>query len=409
MRDSSVNILFQLLRAALGNEVAVGELSSDIDWQEVIDLSFDQGVAAIAVDGLGFAHDNDTLRYDDDNDDGLELRGESLELELDSPELEDLKYEWFGEVFAREEDYGQQMGAIRKLVGLWSAAGLDTFALKGLAFAQYYPVPEHRYSCDFDCNVRSADGRPAWAEADRIARENEIEVDDSMNKHSRYVVAGLSVENHRNIISVNGSRKDKRFDAYLQGLLCASEKCLLSDVKLYSPCWLFNALFCVAHARTHFIEEEGITLKHVLDWVLIRRAPEAATCREQFEKDIDRFGLRKFFDALDGVGDVLLASPTKTMVRPLRPAQEPAHQPTKTGAEAGSGGRLTESQRLMLEDILAPKQVRHFESRFLAHLNILRMLWTNRWKFRLYSETSLFTTVFHYIYGHFFDSDVIDK
>lgn len=291
---------------------------------------------------------------------------------------------------------GSRWGAIRKLVGLWSAAGLDTFALKGVAFAQYYPVPEHRYSCDFDCNVRSADGRPAWAMADRIARENGIEVDDSMNKHSRYVVGGLSVENHRNIISVNGSRKDKRFDAYLQGLLCASEKSLLSDVKLYSPCWLFNALFCVAHARTHFIEEEGITLKHVLDWVVIRRVPEAATCREQFEKDIDRFGLRKFFDALDGVGDVLLASPTKTMVRQ-------AHQPTKTGAEAGSGGRLTESQRLMLEDILAPKQVRHFESRFLAHLNILRMLWTNRWKFRLYSDTSLLATVWRYVYGHWFD------
>ena len=58
MKDSSSTILFHLLRAALGNE-AVGALSSDIDWQEVIDLSFEQGVAAIAVDGLGFAHDND--------------------------------------------------------------------------------------------------------------------------------------------------------------------------------------------------------------------------------------------------------------------------------------------------------------------------------------------------------------
>lgn len=384
--SESVEILFKLLRIALGSEEKC-DLPSGINWKEVVDLSFDQGVAAIAVDGLQRSFGST----------GSPTENEGL-LALDSPELEDLKYEWFGEVFAREEDYHQQTEAIRRLVGLWSAAGLDTYTLKGVAFAQYYPVPEHRYSCDFDCNVRSADGRPAWAEADRIARENGIEVDDSMNKHSKFVVGGLSVENHRNIISVNGSRKDKRFDAYLQGLLCASEKSLLSDVKLYSPCWLFNALFCVSHARTHFIKEEGITLKHVLDWVLIRRAPEAATCREQFEKDIDRFGLRKFFDALDGVGDVLLASPTKTMVRQ-------AHQPTKTGAEAGSGGRLTESQRLMLEDILAPKQVRHFESRFLAHLNILRMLWTNRWKFRLYSDTSFLATVWRYAYGHWLDRD----
>ena len=99
MKDSSSTILFHLLRAALGNE-AVGALPSDIDWQEVIDLSFDQGVAAIAVDGLGFAHDNDgstSLTTSSDNDNGLELRDESLErleLALDSPELEDLKYEW---------------------------------------------------------------------------------------------------------------------------------------------------------------------------------------------------------------------------------------------------------------------------------------------------------------------------
>ena len=63
MKDSSANTLFQLLRLALGNKEECN-LPSGIDWQEVIDLSFDQGVAAIAVDGLGFAHDND-------DDDGL--------------------------------------------------------------------------------------------------------------------------------------------------------------------------------------------------------------------------------------------------------------------------------------------------------------------------------------------------
>lgn len=68
MKEPSVKILFQLLRAALGNEAAVGELPSDVDWKEVIDLSFDQGVAAISVDGLQFS---------------LELREESLEWALD--------------------------------------------------------------------------------------------------------------------------------------------------------------------------------------------------------------------------------------------------------------------------------------------------------------------------------------
>lgn len=98
MKDST-SILFKLLRAALGNE-SVGELSSDFDWQEVIDLSFDQGVAAIAVDGLQKS---------------LELKAESLELAFDSPELEDLKYEWFGSVFTEEQNYSDISSRVEAL------------------------------------------------------------------------------------------------------------------------------------------------------------------------------------------------------------------------------------------------------------------------------------------------------
>ena len=342
-------------------------MPSGINWKEVIDLSFDQGVAAVAVDGLQKS---------------LELSAESLELSLDSPELEDLKYEWFGEVFAREEEYNEQVKAIRQLVRLWAENGLKVYALKGLSFAQYYPVPEHRYSCDFDCNVRFASSNlPAWDVADRIAKEKGIAVDDDQSKHSRFVVNGVSVENHRHIIGVNGSRKQKRFDSYLQGLLNDSGRELMPDLPLVAPCWLFNALFCIAHAQVHFLEEDGITLKHVLDWVQIRKAPEAVAYREQFEKDIDRFGLRKFFDALDGVGDVLELRAESLELR-------------------------EEGVMLMLEAILAPKDVRHYKSKFLAHLNILRMLWANRWKYRLYSDTTLIATVWRYVYGHFFDRDV---
>lgn len=51
MITPSVHTLFQLLRSALGNQSAE-TLPADINWREVIDLSFEQGVAAVAVDGL---------------------------------------------------------------------------------------------------------------------------------------------------------------------------------------------------------------------------------------------------------------------------------------------------------------------------------------------------------------------
>ena len=54
-------------------------MPSDIDWQEVIDLSFEQGVAAMLVDGIDKVTKTKTAEAFD---------------ALDSPELEDLKYEW---------------------------------------------------------------------------------------------------------------------------------------------------------------------------------------------------------------------------------------------------------------------------------------------------------------------------
>ena len=87
--NKSANILFQLLRAALGGETEVS-LPDDVDWNEVVDLAFEQGVAALMVDGLQRS---------------LELRGESLENDLlESEDLEDLRYELFGEALACEEE-----------------------------------------------------------------------------------------------------------------------------------------------------------------------------------------------------------------------------------------------------------------------------------------------------------------
>ena len=165
MKESSVNTLFQLLRSALGSQSAEG-LPSDIDWKEVIDLSFEQGVAAIAVDGLGFAHDND-----DDN-----LNQESLEPALDSPELEDVKYEWFGAVFLCEEDYQGYLAKLQELMGLYRSEGIRAMVLKGYGLGLNYPIPAHRPTGDVDVYLINDDDNdnlnrlPAWKRGDEVIR-----------------------------------------------------------------------------------------------------------------------------------------------------------------------------------------------------------------------------------------------
>lgn len=82
---------------------------------------------------------------------------------LESDELEDLRYELFGEVLACEADYRKYQLAIRKLAGLYRSEGIDMLLLKGYGLSLNYPVPEHRPSGDIDIiSMERADWVTHW-------------------------------------------------------------------------------------------------------------------------------------------------------------------------------------------------------------------------------------------------------
>lgn len=126
-------VLFNLLRKSLGTDSSES-LPDVIDWNGVIDLSFDQGVAALAVDGLQKVY----------------AANPALELELDNPEMEDVKYEWFGENMAVEQDYANISATVDILSGHLKESGIKALLVKGLSYASYYPIPQHRAFGDID-------------------------------------------------------------------------------------------------------------------------------------------------------------------------------------------------------------------------------------------------------------------
>lgn len=81
--DHFADILLGLLRQALGTsdncQVDLGCVGNE-DWNQIIDLAFEQGVDAISVDGYN------------------SLAGTEHCL-LESDELEDLRLDWFGSGF----------------------------------------------------------------------------------------------------------------------------------------------------------------------------------------------------------------------------------------------------------------------------------------------------------------------
>lgn len=283
--SKSAEILFRLLRAALGQSAEasegldLGSVSGKV-WKEVVELSFKQCVAAIAVDGLQNLCELHT----------------DMELALDSPELESLKYEWFGEVFAREEDYRRYVRDIVSLARTYSAAGIETMILKGYGLSLYYPIPAHRPTGDVDIYLFGK-----WREADELLSSKGITIDYSHHHHSVFSWNGQMVENHYDIENRYADKDGKLLDDLLKELAGKGRKEVEVDgVKLYFPTPVFNGIFLIQHSASHFAGEH-ITLRHLLDWALFVDK-EWKDIDWQFVVDwLSRLGLLRFLSCMNAL------------------------------------------------------------------------------------------------------------
>lgn len=260
MRDSSVNILFQLLRLALGNKGKCS-LPADIDWREVIDLFFNQGVAALTVDGLQKS---------------LEFSAEGLELSLDSPELEDLKYELFGETFTCEEDYAKFGEVIGSLAKLFGENGLKIMVLKGYGLSQDYPIPSHRSLGDIDIfltdgNVPVSGCNPAALNGDEIFRSIGLLVNCVNSHHSQIQYQGITIENHHFIFDNDSHLSNILVERKLRTLLDFSRKCSVDGMDVYLPNPTFGTLHLLRHSGGDFCTS-SLILRQVVDYGMFVRA-----------------------------------------------------------------------------------------------------------------------------------------
>ena len=255
--------LFPLLRLALDPSAEAPDLSAltGAEWEALVNLSFEEGVAAVAVDGLQSLYD----------------RQPELELALDSPELEGLKYEWFGSTFQAEEDYSQQVEAIFSLARTYAQSGISMMLLKGYGLGLNYPIPQHRLTGDIDVylindNPSTSSGQallPAWKCGDEIIRKRGIKVDSGHEHHTTFQFQGQMVENHYDFINIKAHRDAPRIEAKLKEL--ASRECrehLMPDgTKVLLPSADFNVIFLIRHLGQHFAGEH-ICLRQILDYGL---------------------------------------------------------------------------------------------------------------------------------------------
>ena len=329
--------LFQLIRNALSDGVAYANLEalSASDWCNVIDLSFAQGVASISIDGLQKIVAVYTGR----------------ELLLNSPEFEDLKYEWIGSVFQMECNFAKYLSAAKALGKIYADKGLNTLVLKGLVFSECYPIPSHRSSCDLDCYL--FDG---FEKGNQLVEQLGVMVNRNYFKNSSFDFNGLHVENHHYFTAFRGNRKAKEYERLLHQELASGEKRPIFDSDLLAPPVMFTALFCISHAQTHFLTE-GITLRHILDWALFRKRHYDEIDWTRFESVCRKYGMWQFAQTFTRIGLFLLGEAEYTSLLPidLRLLDDTLYSPREK-KQSGMRRRV----QLILKSLRSGWKYRHF-------------------------------------------------
>ena len=355
MIDSSTNTLLCLLCLALGNNAGCS-LPADIDWKDVIGLSFEQGVAAIAVDGLQRLYDTNP----------------GLELALDGPELEVLKYEWLGSTFQTENSYRDHLAAIASLAKLYSESGISMMLLKGYGLSLNYPVPEHRPAGDIDVyliNDNDNCGRlPAWKCGDEIIRKRGIRVEEGHEHHTAFSYQGQMAENHYDFINTKAHRDAPKIEAKLKSLAAnGSREHLLPDgTKILLPSADFNVIFLIRHLGQHFAGEH-ICLRQILDYGLFLQKEGGSVHWSEIAPFIKEIGIWTFFNQINAICEDYLG---------LHLAGIPAIE------------RNEELEKRILEDVLHPEFAEEKPSGLIPVLTFkARRWWHNRWKHPLvYNE-----------------------
>lgn len=272
MVNRTENILFQLIRIAIGTESAESFHADDIEWGKLYALARKQGVLAITFDGL--------------------TRVFEVDKEFAKTLPQPLKLQWINALFTIEQRYDHARNVCAELAEKWAEQGIKTLCLKGMAFSTYYPMPNHRECGDFDCYLYDD-----YDKGNDIARELGAKLDESMYKHSEMIYRKVMIENHRFIVAVRGGKKMKNLHALLDHIARNEERKSIFNTKIEMPSAMFNALFLNHHALTHFLSE-GIRLRHLLDWALFLKTEQSKLDWVRFYELCEEYDMRAFVDCM---------------------------------------------------------------------------------------------------------------
>ena len=212
------------------------------DWSALYELSITQGLTAIVYRQL-----------------------KPVANQVNIPK--DLLRQWRIHSLTIDQRMGQRNMTCSEFAEKMSERGIPVVALKGIAYAAYYPSPNLRECGDLDCYMMGKK-----EEGDKITVEIGGRMEEGGQKHSHLLYKGLTIENHKYFTNFDNTEQGRATERILERLMKRKLK-YLSGTKLLTPNPDFTAIFLIKHAQHHFLYE-GIRMRHVMDWAFFLKAEQ---------------------------------------------------------------------------------------------------------------------------------------
>ena len=266
---------FDIVTALTASELFGAELSltSQPDWEKVLECAHDQGVVAICYEAV-----------------------KRLPAELQPDFAMTLRWDVSAEEV--KSSFESRRKVKEHLRDLFSSIGERMLLLKGETLACHYPHPEMRECGDIDIMPLGS-----YERLNAFIESQGIEVDYSNSKHSVFFYEGEEVELHDPVPHTSYNRND-----YLTECLVADS--LKEAVLRPDGCWelppVVMSVHAVNHIALHLYMGEKVPLKMLADIVLLLKAhPEVL---QQWGPALDRTGLAKFSQTVLRAMDTLFAT-----------------------------------------------------------------------------------------------------
>ena len=257
--------------------------------------------------------------------------------------------------------------------------GIKTYVLKGAVVSECYPKPNHRVSADIDCYLLPAKSNfDAWSLGNDLIWAKGFSVNTDFYKNSSFDISGVNIENHQFFTPFRGNKKLEEFEKLLHVMMTTDHEDVFEGTHMYRPPVMVTALFLIEHAYSHFLHE-GLTWRHVLDWMLFSKKHEGDILWSDFNAFMDEFSFRKFYNSYQRLGKYLVGEI--------------------------EGDDLNKADKWMLEDVWAELDVHDSVRGWRGKIALAGNTWRARWKYKNFTDISWLTALWIQVKGFLFEKN----